>query len=359
MNKNINKQLLHDLPVTISLLFLTTGLSFFLFFFISKNPANIILFFIIGIITVARYTTGYFYGIIASSLSIIIINFFFTYPYFKLDFSFEDYPFTFICMMALSSVTSAATTHLKQQTEILAFHEKQLLEAEKEKMRANLLRAVSHDFRTPLTSILGSISSIESEELVLDSPECQELIHNIHDDASWLLSMVENLLSITRIQTGDSKLNTCPEIVDEVVAESVTRLQKRFPDTAIHVTVPSEILMVPMDAMLIEQVLLNLLENAITHSGSSKPVELIVENQPKDICFRVIDYGIGLQENQLGHLFDGTYSDGSSSDNRKGMGIGLSICQTIITAHHGTITAQNHPEGAEFLFTLPKEEVYA
>ena len=118
-------------------------------------------------------------------------------------------------------------------------------------MRANLLRAISHDLRAPLTCILGSVSSMETEELEPDSLECQELIHNIHDDASWLLNMVENLLSITRIQTGASKLKTSPEIVDEVVAESVTRLQKRFPDIKIDVSIPTEILMVPMDAMRI------------------------------------------------------------------------------------------------------------
>lgn len=359
MNKTLLKQLLHDLPITLGLLSLTTGLASILFFCISKNPANIALFYIIGIITAARYTNGYFCGIAASFLSIIFINYFFTYPYFSLDFSLRDYPFTFICMLSLSCITSATTTHLKQQTEILASHEKQLVEAEKEKMRANLLRAISHDLRTPLTSILGCVASMETEELAPDSLECQELIHNIHDDASWLLNMVENLLSVTRIQTGESSLKTSPEIVDEVVAESVTRLQKRFPDARIDVAIPPEILMVPMDAMLIEQVLINLLENAITHSQTSRPVQLIVENQKDTVCFRVIDYGVGLKESQLVHLFDGTYSDGFSSDTRKGMGIGLSICRTIIAAHQGSITAHNHPEGAEFLFTLPKEEDYA
>ncbi len=242
MNKTFLNQLLHDLLITIGLLLLTTGFASVLFFCISKNPANIALFYIIGIITAARYTNGYLCGIAASFLSIIVINYFFTYPYFSLNFSLRDYPFTFICMLSLSCITSAATTHLKQQTEILAFHEKQLVEAEKEKMRANLLRAISHDLRTPLTSILGSVASMETEELAPDSLECQELIQNIHDDASWLLNMVENLLSVTRIQTGDSSLKTSPEIVDEVVAESVTRLQNRFPNAKIDVAIPAEIL---------------------------------------------------------------------------------------------------------------------
>ncbi len=262
-------------------------------------------------------------------------------------------------MLTLSSITSATTSNLKQQTEILAFHEKQLMEAEKEKMRANLLRAVSHDLRTPLTSILGSVSSIEAEEFSFCSQECRKLLHNIHDDAEWLLNMVENLLSVTRIQTGASSLKTSPEAVEEVVSESVDRLKKRFPDAEINVSVPDELLIVPMDAMLIEQVLINLLENAITHSKSALPVRLVIENQPEYIYFRIIDYGIGLQESHLEDIFDGTWSENSPSDVHKGTGIGLSICKTIITAHHGSITAQNHKEGAEFVFTLPKEEAYA
>lgn len=359
MKKILKIQPLHDLLITLGLLLLTTVLTFLLFFFISRNSANVAIFYIIGIMTIARYTNGYFFGILASFFSIIFINCFFTYPYFSINFSISDYPFTFTCMLALSLITSTTTTNLKKQTEILALHERQLIEAEKEKMRANLLRAISHDLRTPLTSTLGYISSIEANANDYNPREYQELIHHIHDDASWLLNMVENLLSVTKIQTGDSKLNTIPEIVDEVIAESIIRFKKRMPYANIDVTIPSEILMVPMDAMLIEQVLINLMENAYTHSQSTKPIQLIVENHPQDICFRIIDQGIGLQEEQLEHLFDGTYSNASSSDVRKGMGIGLSICNTIITAHKGKIIAKNHTEGAEFLFTLPKEESHA
>lgn len=359
MKKFCKTQLSHDLFITFGLLFVTTLLSFFLFSSVSQKPTDLALFYVVSTIVIARCTDNYSYGIISSFLSIILINYFFTYPYFKINFLLADYPFTFICMLSLSLLTSAITTNLKRQTEILAFHEKQLIEAEKEKMRANLLRAVSHDLRTPLTSILGSISSIEANTENYNPKECQELIHNIHDDASWLLNMVENLLSVTKIQTGSSNLTTSPEIVDEVVAESVTRLKKRIPTAEIEVTIPSEILIVPMDAMLIEQVLINLLENALIHSKSQKPACLIVENQSEHVCFRVLDYGIGLQEHHLEHIFDGTYTGDTYSDTRKGMGIGLSICQTIISAHHGTIVAKNHKNGAEFSFTLPKEKANA
>lgn len=355
MKKDTIQQLLHDLTATAGLLLLTTILTFLLFFRVSDNPINIALFYIVGIITIARYTNGYFFGIFASVFGIILINCFFTYPYFNIDFSLPDYPFSFLCMLTLSLITSTTTSHMKQQTKALAAHEKQLLEAEKEKMRANLLRAISHDLRTPLTSILGASAAMDEHWNNYDNTEHQELIRHIHDDASWLLNMVENLLSVTHIQTEGSKLKTTPEIVDEVVAESVTRLKKRLPDSEIHVTLPTEILMIPMDAMLIEQVLINLMENALIHANTKHAVELIVEDQNEHVQFRIIDYGIGLNENYLDHIFDGTYSLAASSDVHKGFGIGLSICQSIITAHHGTITAKNHSAGAEFTFTLPKE----
>lgn len=352
------RQFPQNLLIAAGLLVLTTGLTFTLFFQVSDNPANIALFYIIGIITTARHTTGYIYGILASIVGVIFINCFFTYPYFSINFSLPDYPFTFLCMFFLSIATSATTTHMKQQSDLIASHEKQLLEAEKEKLRANLLRAVSHDLRTPLTGILGASASLEEQWESYEAQERQELIHNIHDDASWLLNMVENLLSVTQIQADGSKLNTSLEVVDEVVAESLTRLKKRLPDADIHVTLPKEILMIPMDAMLIEQVLINLLENALLHSHSKEPVQLIVENHTHNIYFRIIDHGVGLNEEYLDHVFDGTYSESISSDVHKGMGIGLSICHSIITAHKGAIAARNHNRGAEFLFTLPKEEYH-
>lgn len=355
MNKFVFSQKLYDFLVAFFLLLFTTILCFLLFFYVSENIANIALLYILGIITIARYTSGYLYGILASFFGVIFINCFFTYPYFAVNFVLPDYPFTFLFMLAISTITSTATSHLKIQAKILALHEKQLAEADKEKMRANLLRAVSHDLRTPLTSIMGTLSTLEENDSDYTPTERKEVIHAIYDDANWLLDMVENLLSVTRIQTGDSKLKTSPEMVEEVVAEAVSKFKKRFPNAEIEVIIPHEFLLIPMDAMLIEQVLINLLENSFVHSKSEKTTQLIVENQPDTVCFRVLDYGVGIDKKQLDTIFDGTYSS-TPSDVRNGMGIGLSICKTIITAHNGTITARNHNDGAEFLFTLPKEE---
>ena len=354
MKHIFHSQKLHDLLTATFLLFLTTILCFLLFFCISENPVNIALLYVLGTIAIAYYTNGYFYGILASFVGVIFINHFFTYPYFHLNFILPDYPFTFLFILCASLITSTLTSHLTKQAKTLALHEKQLAEANKEKMRANFLRAISHDLRTPVTSIINLLSDLEENE-DYSPEERKKIIHNIYDDADWLLNMGDNLLSITRMQGTDSKLKTSPELVEEVISESVIRFKKRFPAAQVETSIPDEILLIPMDATLIEQVLMNLLENALVHSQSQKPIKLFVENQPHTVCFHVIDYGIGINPEYLDTIFDGICGS-TPSDVRNRMGVGLSICKTIITAHNGTIIARNHEHGAEFVFTLPKEE---
>ena len=169
--------------------------------------------------------------------------------------------------------------------------------------------------------------------------------------------MVENLLSVTRINdTVTHQVNKTPEIVEEVVAEAVQRLKKRFPSASIIVHVPTDYLLIPMDAILIEQVLINLLENALIHSGSNHSPELTVTDHPDHVTFCVKDFGHGLNPDVIPDIFSGICHNTGSVDSHKGMGIGLSICKTIIDAHNGYIEAKNHTNGALFLFTLPKEE---
>ena len=236
------------------------------------------------------------------------------------------------------------------------------MEVDKEKLRANLLRAVSHDLRTPLTSIIGSADSYLEDSQELSEEEKEELISNIKDDSEWLLNMVENLLTVTRINSiSGNQVKKSPEVVEEVVSEAIQRLQKRIGKFSIEVTMPNNFLMIPMDPTLIEQVLINLIENAVTHSQSTAPVQLTIQDHTDQISFSVRDYGIGLDSSQLSRIFEDQQSlprtiSSKSSDSHKGLGIGLSICKTIIQAHSGTISAVSHPDGAEFIFTLPKEE---
>lgn len=340
--------------------FVATTFGSFVFRGIAADPSlNIAMLYVLGLFIVARYTDGYVFGLLFAVCSVISVNYFFTYPYQKVNFSMEGYQVTFAGMLIIAMITSAMTTNMKEQARALVEQEKQLLEAQKEKMRANLLRAVSHDLRTPLTGIIGNSQSYLEMENSLNEEEKRQLIVNIQDDANWLLSMVENLLSVTRIHNETAKVNKSLEAVDEVVASSVTRFRKRFPDADVTVKVPDNFVMVMMDAMLIEQVIINILQNAQLHANSRKPPELTVEDQEESVVFHLRDYGEGIDESKLKTIFDGEGYRGESNkkqDSYKGMGIGLSICKTIILAHGGTVSALNHKDGAEFCFTLPKEK---
>ncbi len=352
----------HSIPVnlliTFGILLLTTAISFLFFYFISDKHTDIYLLYILALFFISRYTNGYIYGIISSIVSVICVNYIFTYPFFKLNFTLAGYPLTFAVMLTITLITSTMTSHLCKQAKIIKERETLLRAAELETMRANLLRAVSHDLRTPLTGIIGNSSSYLENYDILSEEDKKELVHSIYSDSNWLLNMVENLLTVTRIQGDNLQIGTSLESVEEVVSEALMRLAKRFPTHEIHARVPDEMLFVPMDAILIEQVMINLIENAIVHSGSVKSIELIVEDGPSQVCFTVRDYGKGIAPDRLEHLFDGsTYNSKEASDTYKGMGIGLSICKTIITAHHGEIFGENHENGAQFCFCLPKGDV--
>lgn len=343
--------------VTISGLVAATLLAFLFFYYVPENSGNIALIYILALITVVRFTDGYLPGLISSVVAVICVNFLFTYPYFELNFTLSGYPITFLEMLGVTLLTSTMTASIKTQARTIAEKDKLLAETEKEKMSANLLRAVSHDLRTPLTGIIGASSSYLENTTLLPEEDKIAIITHIHEDANWLLNMVENLLAVTRIYNQSTTVKKTDESVEEIVSAAIIRLKKRLPEAAVNVSVPEELLIIPMDAILIEQVLINLLENAITHSQSREPVLCYVDDDAETVIFHVRDYGVGIDPDRLNNIFDGnSYIGNKESDSNKGMGIGLSICKTILTAHGGTINARNHVQGAEFYFTLPKGE---
>jgi two-component system sensor histidine kinase KdpD len=468
---------------------------------------NIIMVYILSVLIVSRITMGYLYGIVASVLSVLAFNFFFTVPYYTLNAIQPGYPVTFVIMFFVAFITSALTVRIKIQarlaverehrTEVLyeinkkllitrglenivaltnesitklfersaifytqnpengstgtllqsssepdaslllsederavahwvfmnqkragagtdtlmgagAFYtplishgnvlgvigvscakgildqsnrfflrmiasqvamalERQrlsdeqrhiLVESEKEKMRSNLLRAISHDLRTPLTCILGASSAIIENSASLDQTTHDKLVFNIKEDSQWLIRMVENLLSVTRIHEGTMNVVKTPEAAEEIVAGAISRIRNRFAKRKISVRVPNELLMVPMDGTLVEQVLINLLENAVKHSPESSTIEVNVKKNGNHAVFEVSDSGEGIAEQDLPYLFESYVPNGKRSpDSSRGMGIGLSICMSIIKAHNGKMEAANKKEGgAIFRFTLPLEE---
>ncbi len=239
--------------------------------------------------------------------------------------------------------------YLSQQQHCVAF------DAEKEKMRANLLRAISHDLRTPLTSIAGASSLLLENGCDAGDDSTRELLGGIRDDSQWLIRMVENLLSVTRIKGDNLSVDKMPEAAEEIIAEAISRTKRHFPARIILAKSPEELLMVPMDATLIIQVIMNLLENAIKNSSASAKVDVVVRRSGSSAVFEVFDEGEGVPADDLPHLFEGKMSvEDRVGDRSRGMGIGLSICMSIIKAHGGEMHAANRPEGgAIFRFTLP------
>ena len=308
--------------------------------------------FVLGVFLVAVITRGYLCGIIASLVSTLAVNFAFAFPYFQFNFTIPENLFSALVMLAVAIVTGTMTTKIKLAEKIKA-------DSDRETMRANLLRAVSHDLRTPLTTIYGSSSMLLENFDRISAQDRRNLLRGIRDDAQWLVDMVENLLSVTRLDNGDLRLNKTDTVLEELIDAVLVKFRKRCPDQKVQVTIPDEFLSIPMDAVLIGQVLANLLENAVIHGTGMKNLELEVRIAGNVAHFTVRDDGCGIRPDRLNDLFTGylgsTLRQGDSS--RRNMGIGLSVCATIIKAHGGQITAHNRPEGgAEFTFTLTMEE---
>lgn len=335
---------------------------------------NSALVFVLAVTIISFLTTGYVYGIAASIVGTFFINIYFMYPYAKFSLSQTGYPVTMLSMLAISCLVCALTSRVKQQADEAVRREKNAkalyalneklneekaaieLESARETIRGNILRAVSHDLRTPLTSISGAAT------VLLNSPEISErniaMINDIKADADSLIIMVENLLSITRIQDGTTPLKKHEEMLEEVAGDAILTIRRRFPECQVNLALSEDILYLPMEPVLIKQVIVNLLENAIRHSGSQEPITLELFRQDDWAMTEVRDHGKGLSQEVCQAVQDGKQLNrDQSGDTTRGMGIGLSVCQSIIKAHNGFFSAGNNPEGgAVFRFGLPMEE---
>ena len=311
------------------------------------------LIFVLGVVLISRLTNGYFYGVISSVISVFCVNYIFTYPYFAFNFTIAGYPLAFISMLAVTLITCTLTTQIKQQ-------EKIRIESEKEKMHANLLRAISHDLRTPLTSIIGSTAVICENFDNMPKEKQLELLADVREEAQWLIRMVENLLSITRISSNAAAIKKRLEAVEEIFSEVVGKFKKQYPDIHVTVSSPDELLLAPMDAILIEQVILNLLTNSASHGKRTTEIRLSAVREGNIALFSVEDNGVGFSEESIPHLFDNYYAHAygkNPSDGRRSMGIGLSVCMSIVKVHGGEMKASNGPRGgAAVKFKLPLKE---
>ena len=316
-----------------------------------QTRALIPMIFVLAVFLIALLTQGYFWGILASLAGVLAVNFAFTFPYFEFNFSIPENVLSAAVMLIVAVLTGMLTTKIKQQEKIRA-------ESDREKMRANLLRAVSHDLRTPLTSIYGSCSAILENYGKLREGQKLKLLREMREDAQWLIRMVENLLSVTRIDSRKVEVIKTPTVLEELIDTVMVRFQKMYPEQRVQVEIPEEFISIPMDPVLIEQVLINILENAVFHAEGMTELNLRVSVRGKQAVFEVEDNGCGIPRERLDKIFTGFFEKkGLPSDGRKSnMGIGLSVCAAIIQAHGGTIEAGNREGGgAVFRFFLERE----
>ena len=344
------KHMIADILFTIATLVTVFWVNLFLVeHFGTKTMTPMI--FVLGVFLVSWKTQGYHWGIVASVVSVLLVNWAFTYPYWAFDLMSPECISSAAVMMIVATMTGTLTTRLKQQEKLKA-------EAEKERMRGNLLRAVSHDLRTPLTSIYGSCSVIIENFDSIPRERQLRLLKDIQTDAQWLNRMVENLLSVTRVDADTVRLSKYSVVLEELIDALLVKFYKHYPNQNVEVTLPEGFVRIPMDPVLIEQVLMNLMENVVNHGVGADRIWVSLERQEDAAAFSVCDNGCGIDPQILPNVFEGTVSaGGESGDSKRNMGIGLSVCRTIICAHGGTMKAENRKEGgAAFCFTLPLEE---
>ena len=497
-----------DLVKTLLILAVCTGLGF-LFSAIGLAITNVVLIYILGVMAVALFTTGYLCSVLSSLLSVLIFNFFFTEPYYSLQSS-PDYFATFAVMFAAALLSSSLTSRIKTQsiqtankayqTEVLLStsqllqkaedreailnvvlqqlsrllehsvlcydrtdgalaeqpilreidgdggfdlnclaeereaaewvgrngkhsghttrkypqarclymairsesgvqavigiradnapsideyrkdlmisildecalaiekdhmtREKQRMEesARQETLRANLLRAISHDLRTPLTSISGNAAILLEDTGDLDKGKKKELYDSIYDDAIWLNGLVENLLTITRTENGTMKLNIQPELVSDAIEEALRHLDRNAERRKIVTELQDDLLLARMDSALIVQVLINLINNAVKYTPEDAKITIGAKAEGSIALLWVEDEGQGVPEGTEDKVFDMFYTGVKhSADSRRGIGLGLSLCRSIVQAHGGEIWMMNaRPHGAKVSFTLPIAEV--
>lgn len=231
--------------------------------------------------------------------------------------------------------------------------------AKNEQLRANLLRSISHDLRTPLTSISGNASNLLSNGTLFDPETKEQMYADIYDDAMWLINLVENLLSVSRLEQGRMNLHLTTELIDEVVAEALRHINRKRVEYHFHVQSSDEYLLAQMDAKLIVQVLINILDNAMKYTPPGSDIHIGWKQEGKFIYISVADNGPGIPDQAKPHIFDMFYSASNQiADSRRSMGLGLALCKSIVNAHGGEIVVSDYkPHGSIFTFSIPAGEV--
>ena len=320
------------------------------------SDATIVIIYVLGVLVTAMFTDGPAYSLVASLLSILSYNFFLISPRFSLQIQGRDYAGTITAMILFALLASYLVTSLRRSA---AQSMEASLIAQREQLRANLLRSVSHDLRTPLTSITGNADMLLDDSVSLPQATRRQLLQDIYDDATWLRTVMENLLAVTRLEDGEVTLNTDVELIDDVIEEAMRHVSREAKHYDIVVVPPNDLLLARMDPQVIVQVIVNLVNNAIAHTPKGSTITITSYREQGMVAVEVADNGPGVPDKDKEQVFDLFYkSSDEGADARRNVGLGLSLCRSIIQAHGGTIRVEDAvPHGARFIFTLPAEEV--
>jgi two-component system, OmpR family, sensor histidine kinase KdpD len=310
------------------------------------DDANLIMVYLLAtVFTATRYGRGP--AVMASFLSVLAFDFFFVPPNFSFEVSDIQYLFTVAVMLVVALVISNLTANLRSQAKLE-------MQVEEESMRNALLSAISHDFRTPLAAIVGASGSLLDDDAYLPPEVKREFVQTIHDESLRMTRLANNILELARLEVGAMTLNREWYPVEELIGIALTRLRQRIAERKVEVIVASGLPFVQVDAVMMDAVLENLIENALKYTPPRTPIEVGAKAVPGAIELWVADRGPGLRAGSEQRLFEKFYQEVTAQRAQGGAGLGLSICRAIVNAHGGSIVAESRPGGgAMFRFSIP------
>jgi K+-sensing histidine kinase KdpD len=314
------------------------------------NNTNILMLYLLGVLwTAMRYTRGA--AVVASVFSVLAFDLMFVPPYFRLNVENEQYLFTFAVMLVTALVISQLTHRVRVQSEETRTAWER---AEAEFLRNTLLSGVSHELRTPLAAITGAASTLLETSDGLSAESRREMLDMVLSESERMERLVTNLLDMTRLESGGLRLRKEWVPLAEVIGSALHHIDRRLHGRQIDINVPDDLPMVQIDSVGIERVLVNLLDNAIEYTPADSPIDISAHVADGKLSVSVADHGPGLPEGTENRVFE-KFFRAHVSESRRGIGLGLAICRSIVEAHGGKISAGSNPGGggALFRFTLP------